>query len=104
LACRRARRAAKAYPKYAAQVSIYQAYLDVTDHPAIFTVTNANDCTRLHLLLPFDATRAQLWSDRAVGIIKATMRSELLARVAKSPDDWRCKMCSHRTRCWPLSN
>jgi hypothetical protein len=94
----------KAYPKYAAQVSIYQAYLDVADNAAIFTITNANDCTRLHVLVPFDATRAQLWSDRAVGIIKATMRGELLPRVAKLPDDWRCKMCSHRTRCWPLSN
>jgi hypothetical protein len=74
----------------------------VADNPAIFTVTNASDCPRLHLLLPFDATRAQLWSDRAVGIIKATMHGELLPRVAKSQDDWRCKMCSHRKRCWGL--
>ena len=32
----------KAYPQYAAQVWLYQAYLDVTEHPAIFTATNAN--------------------------------------------------------------
>ena len=29
---------ALAYPQYAAQVAIYQAYLDFTDHPALFTV------------------------------------------------------------------
>ena len=32
----------KAYPRYAAQVSLYQAYLDVTERPAIFTAVNAN--------------------------------------------------------------
>jgi hypothetical protein len=27
----------KAYPQYAAQIWLYQAYLNVTDHPALFT-------------------------------------------------------------------
>jgi hypothetical protein len=51
----------KAYPHYAAQIWIYQAYLlpDVTEHPAIFTATNANTMARLHLPLPFNAERAQ---------------------------------------------
>ena len=49
----------KAYPQYAAQVSLYQAYLDVTEHPAIFTAVNANTCARLHLLVPFNAEQAQ---------------------------------------------
>ena len=37
----------KNYPQYAAQVAIYQAYLDVTEHPALFTVINADNCERL---------------------------------------------------------
>ncbi len=39
----------KAFPQYAAQVALYQAYLDVTN-PALFTVVNADTCERLHLL------------------------------------------------------
>jgi hypothetical protein len=90
----------KAYPKYAAQVAIYQAYLDVTT-PALFTVTNANDCRRLHIAVPFNAERAQAWSDRAVAIIKATQAGQLLEGVADDPKDWRCMMCSHKQRCYP---
>ena len=42
------------YAVYAAQVAIYQAYLDVTN-PALFSVVNADTCERLHFLVPFDA-------------------------------------------------
>jgi hypothetical protein len=87
------------YAPYAAQVSIYQAYLDITN-PALFSVTNADTCERLHLLVPFDAALAQQMSDRAVRIIEATRAGELLDRITHDPGDWRCKMCSHRTRCW----
>jgi hypothetical protein len=89
----------KAFPHYAAQVAIYQAYLDVTN-PALFTALNADTCERLHLQVPFDPERAQAWSDRAVIIIEATRAGELLSRVTENLDDWRCKMCSHRERCW----
>jgi hypothetical protein len=89
-----------AYPSYAAQVALYQAYLDFTDHPAIFTALNADNCARVHVLVPFDAERAQGWSDRAVAVIKATQAGELLPRFTGDPDDWRCRLCSHRERCW----
>jgi hypothetical protein len=90
----------KAYPHYAAQTWLYQAYLDVTNHPAIFTAVNANTMERLHLLHAFNAERAQAWSDRAVMIIEASRAGELLARLTQDPNDWRCKACSHRERCW----
>jgi hypothetical protein len=89
-----------AYPQYATQVSLYQAYLDLADHPAIFTALNADTCERLHALVPFDAERAQQWSDRAVRIIEATQAGELLPRLTDDSADWRCRMCSHRERCW----
>jgi hypothetical protein len=88
------------YPQYAAQVWIYQAYLDVTAWPALFTVTNADTCERLHLLLPFNAEYAQQISDRAVTVIEATRAGELLPRITDDKTDWRCEMCSHRERCW----
>jgi hypothetical protein len=89
----------KTFPQYSVQVALYQAYLDVTT-PALFTALNADTCERLHLLVPFDAERAQAWSDRAVTIIEATRAGELLSRFTDDPTDWRCKICSHRERCW----
>ena len=91
----------KPFPQYTAQISLYQAYLDVTN-PALFTVTNADTCERLHLFVPFNAERAQLWSDRAVNIIEATRAGELLPRAYDNPEDWRCRMCGHRERCWGI--
>jgi hypothetical protein len=90
----------KTFPHYAAQIWLYQAYLDVADHPAILTATNADTCERLHIAVPFNVERAQYWSDRAVMIIKATWSGELLPRLTDDPEDWRCKMCGHRERCW----
>jgi hypothetical protein len=89
----------KKYPQYLAQLSLYQAYLDVTN-PALFTVTNADTCEQLHFLVPFNAERAQLWSDRAVAIIEATRAGELLPRGYDDPNEWRCRMCPHKERCW----
>jgi hypothetical protein len=84
---------------YAAQVATYQAYLDVTN-PALFSVVNADTCERLHFLVPFDAQLAQRMSDRAVMVIESTRAGELLQRISDDPEDWRCRMCSHRERCW----
>jgi hypothetical protein len=87
------------YTVYAAQVAIYQAYLDLTS-PALFSVVNADTCERLHFLVPFDAQLAQLFSDRAVAVIEATRAGELLPRITEDSEDWRCKMCTWRERCW----
>ena len=87
------------YAVYAVQVAIYQAYLDVTN-PALFSVINADTCERLHFLVPFDTQLAQITSDRAVTVIEATRAGELLPRITEDPKDWRCRLCSHRGRCW----
>ena len=87
------------YASYAARVAIYQAYLDCTN-AVLFSIVNADTAERLHFLVPFDAQLAQATSDRAVIVIEATRAGELLPRVTEDPEDWRCKMCSHRNRCW----
>jgi hypothetical protein len=92
----------KTYPQYTAQVWIYQAYLNLTEHPCLYTVVNADSCERLFFPLPFDAERAREWSDRAAMIVEATRLGELLSRVTNNPEDWRCRMCGHRQRCWSL--
>lgn len=91
---------AKAYPAYADQVALYQAYFDLTEHPAIFTAGNMDTMEVLHLLVPFDAARAQTASDRAVTVIRADEAGETLPRAGVDHDDWRCRMCSHREGCW----
>jgi hypothetical protein len=89
----------KKHSNYLAQVALYQAYLNITN-PALFTVTNADTCEWLHFFVPFDAERAQMWSDRAANIIAATRASELLPRGFDDPEKWPCKQCPHKERCW----
>jgi hypothetical protein len=89
----------KTFPRYSAQVALYQAFLKVAANPALVTLVNADTCERLHFTVPFDARLAQEASDRAVDIIEATRRGELLARLDPELADFRCRMCSHRERC-----
>jgi hypothetical protein len=87
------------YAPYATQVAVYQSRLGVTN-PALFTVVNADTCDRLHFLVPFDAALAQEMEDKALTIIEATRAGELLGRISENPEDWRCRMCAWRERCW----
>jgi hypothetical protein len=88
----------KVFPRYAAQIALYQNFLQVTN-PALVTLTNADTCERLHFTVPFDARLAQEASDRAVTIIEATRSGELLSRLDPKLQDFRCVMCNHRNRC-----
>jgi hypothetical protein len=91
---------AKHYPQYAAQVATYQFYLGADAHPAIFTATNADNCERVHLLVPFDLELAEATFQRAQLIVEATKRGELLPRMTEDASNWRCRLCGHRERCW----
>jgi hypothetical protein len=90
----------KTYPAYAVQVVLYQHFLGVEEHPAVFTVTNADTCERLHILAPYDAEFAREWIHRAEVIIEATRAGELLPRFTDNPEHYRCRFCGHRARCW----
>ena len=68
-------------PVYAAQVAIYQAYLELHEHPAIFTALNADTMEIYTELVPFDAALAQRMSDRAAKVITATEAGDLLPRT-----------------------
>jgi hypothetical protein len=89
---------AKVFPRYAAQVALYQNFLHVTN-PALITAANSDTCERLHFTVEFDARRAQEASDRAVQVIEATRAGELLPRLDPDLQDFRCKMCRHIERC-----
>ena len=87
-------------PIYAAQVAIYQAYLELHEHPAIFTALNADTMEIYTELVPFDAALAQHMSDRAVKVITATEAGELLPRAFHDPTHFECRMCAWQDRCW----
>jgi hypothetical protein len=94
-------------PVYAAQIAVYQAYMDATvpgiaDHPALFTAINKDTADLHHELVPFDAALAQRMSDRAVRVLRATDAGDLLPRVANQPDHFECRMCPWAQRCWNL--
>ena len=91
---------ANSKPIYAAQVAIYQAYLELHEHPAIFTALNADTMEIYTELVPFDAALAQRMSDRAVKVISATEAGELLPRTFNDPTHFECRMCAWQDRCW----
>jgi len=93
-------RLAVAKPVYAAQVALYQAYLELTEHPALFTAINADTMEIYAELVPFDAALAQRMSDRAVKVITATEAGELLPRAFNDQTHFECRMCAWQDRCW----
>ena len=85
---------------YAAQIALYQAYMNLTEHPCLFTVLNKNTSQIYYELVPFNKSLAQEMSDKAVNILDATKAKETLPRVAYSRDFFDCKWCEFQDRCW----
>ncbi|CAK0773828.1 Isoleucyl-tRNA synthetase [Gammaproteobacteria bacterium] len=92
-----------ARPEYAAQIALYQAYLELYQHPALFTAVNADTMEIYAERVPFDADLAQRTSDRAVKIITATRAGETLPRSFAGQDHFECRMCQWQNRCWRAS-
>ena len=95
-------------PIYAAQVAIYQAYMEsqiegICKNPALFTAIN-KDSAEIHFeLIDFDQELAQKTSDKAVKILCATEAHELLPRIAIDSTHFECKFCPWQKRCWRLN-
>lgn len=87
-------------PIYHAQVVLYQAYLELHEHPAVFTAVNADTMEIYTELVPFDAALAQRMSDRAIKVIGATDAGELLPRAFHESTHFECRMCPWQDRCW----
>jgi hypothetical protein len=93
----------KSKPTYYGQTNTYMAYLGLTKHPAIFTVSNLDTGEQMHLEIEFDAENAQAMTDRAGRIVHSTAAAELLPRPFAASDHFVCKsMCDFPTRCWKL--
>lgn len=97
----------KSKPVYAAQIALYQAYMEgtvpgISAAPAVFTAINKDTAELHHELVPFDADLAQRMSDRGVRILQATDAGELLPRIAANRDFFECRFCPWAERCWGL--
>jgi hypothetical protein len=96
-------------PVYAAQIALYQAYLDLPN-PALFTALNRDTMEIYAELVPFDAALAQQMSDRAVAVVRASDAQDLLPREAAEPTSVVCKggmaaghwhpPCAWAQQCW----
>lgn len=90
---------AKAYPKYAAQVATYQAYMQLAENPAFFTALCA-DTMEIHLeLVPFNQPLAQACIDKAAQILTACDHDETLPRASDDPAAFVCKFCPYQSIC-----
>ncbi len=85
---------------YFIQVQVYQAYMDLTENPALWTVINKDDSSLYHEDIPFDPSVAQDASDRAARIVQCCLAGELLPREYPSQDFYQCKWCNWGSRCW----
>jgi len=92
----------KKYPVYYGQMQVYQAYLQLTEHPAIFTAISANTMSIYWELVPFNPQAAQELSDKGVKIIQACENGELLPKMSNDPASYKCKWCSWCDRCHNL--
>ena len=98
-----------ARPVYAAQIALYQSYLELPA-PALFTALNRDTMELYAELVPFDAALAQTMSDRAVEVVRASEAHELLPRAAGDRSSVICKggmsagawhsPCAWADRCW----
>lgn len=90
---------AEAYPKYAAQIALYQAYCDL-EAPAMLTALNINTMELHHEMVPFDRDLAQRMSDRAVDVLINTQSNVLMSRGGGSPEAYPCRFCDFNDHCW----
>lgn len=96
----------KSKPVYAAQIAIYQAYMEgsvfgISKNPALFTAINKDTAELHHELVPFDAETAQKASDKAVQIIRAAETGDLLPPISTKEDYYECRFCDYHHHCFP---
>lgn len=94
----------KARHGYWMQCQINMAYLELTEHPTVFTVTCGDDGQQLHHLIDYDPEGAQMTSDKAVRIVTATKGGDLLPRPFKDRTFYICKGCFFADRCWGMAS
>lgn len=86
-------------PEYYAQMQVYMGYMDLTEHPALFTVLNKDTSEIYAELVPFNSAACQTASDKGVAVIRASFPEEF-PRIGRDATDFKCKWCDYHDRCW----
>ena len=76
----------KAKPIYAAQIALYQAYLGLTDAPALFTAINKDTAELHHELVPFDAELATLGAVQGALLVSDEFKAATAALFGAAPE------------------
>jgi len=87
-------------PVYAGQIAIYQAYMELTENPALLSIGNRDTGEVAFERVPFNPQLAQNLSDKGVAILKACDAGEWLPRAYASSSFFECKWCPHSAECW----
>ena len=88
-------------PTYYAQVQIYMAYFEL--ECCLFTFINRDSCEIAIEVIPLVTADAQKYIDKAVSIVKSENPEEF-GRVGKGLDDYACKFCDFKRRCYGYAN
>lgn len=87
-------------PIYASQIALYQAYMGLHEHPALFMAINKDTSELYFELVPFDCSLAQCLTDKAVNIIEDTRSGHPSPKVSEDPECFHCRFCDFKKRCW----
>lgn len=85
-------------PLYYVQMQLYMAYLELAEHPGLFTALNGDTGEVYAELVPFDRQAAQAASDRGARVVQSRSPEEL-PRISNDPTNFRCKWCSYLETC-----
>lgn len=88
-------------PKYHGQVQTTMAYMDIRF--CLFSMLNLDNMDYYWELIAFDGAVAQQLTDRAVRILESQSPEEM-PRITADPNDFRCKFCDYKDRCWSSSS
>lgn len=97
----------KSKPVYWAQCQTYMAYsplalgADMQLESCLFTALNTDTSELLFEVIPFKPEDAQWASDRGVQVVESRAPEEL-PRITSDPNDFRCRWCDHKKRCWSI--
>lgn len=86
-------------PVYYAQMQLYMAYLDLAEHPGLFTALNRNTGALYSERVPFVKEDAQKASDAGVKVV-STRAPEEMPRIARERTFFGCKWCDFQDTCW----
>lgn len=87
-----------AHEVYHGQMQTYMGYFKLPRFLATFT--NKNTSEQWHELVEFDPSCCQRLSDSALDVIRAVEGGNILPRIAKNSDFFKCKLCNYPKRCW----